>query len=208
MDRKNERFAACSRVFFVLQMVCAAGCVMFSCGGGRQGTPKPRGYYRIALPEEHTYAPLSLKGYPYTFDVSTHATATPNTSRGSEPYWLDVYYADYNAIIYLSYKSIETMNAYAQLVEDAHTLVYRHTIKADAISEQRFESGSGKTFGYLYEIGGNAATNVQFYMTDSTKNFLRGSLYFDVHPNRDSLAPVIEFITEDIRRLMETLEFI
>ena len=186
-------------------MVWAAGCTMLSCGG-RQSTPKPRGYYRIALPEEHRYTPLSLRGFPYTFDVSAYATATPNTSRGSEPYWLDVYYADYNATIYLSYKSIQ--NSYAQLLEDAHTLVYRHTIKADAITEQRFESSDGQTFGYLYEIGGNAATNLQFYMTDSTKNFLRGSLYFNVHPNRDSLAPIIEFITEDIRRLMETVEFI
>jgi gliding motility-associated lipoprotein GldD len=200
---RTERFAAYRRVFFVLAG-CAAGCAMLSCGG-RQSMPKPRGYYRIALPEEHRYTPLSLKGYPYTFDVSAYATATPNTSHGSEPYWLDVCYADYNAIIYLSYKSVN--NSYAQLLEDAHTLVYRHTIKADAISEQRFESGNGKTFGYLYEIGGNAATNVQFYMTDSAKNFLRGSLYFNVHPNRDSLAPIIEFITEDIRRLMETLEF-
>jgi gliding motility-associated lipoprotein GldD len=197
-------FAACRRVFFV-PTICAAVGLMLSCGGG-SSTPKPRGYYRIALPEKHDYAPLPFKGYPYTFDVSTYATVTPHTDRGSEPYWLDVHYADYNAIIYLTYKRIK--NSYAQLVEDAHTLVYRHTIKADAISEQRFESGDGKTFGYLYEIGGNAATNVQFYVTDSTKNFLRGSLYFNVHPNRDSLAPVIEFITEDIRQLMETLEFI
>ncbi|MDR3365832.1 MAG: gliding motility lipoprotein GldD [Prevotellaceae bacterium] len=191
------------RLLFAAFAVCTAGLTL-SCGG-RQSTPKPRGYYRIALPEKHEYAPLSLKGYPYTFDVSTCATATPNTGRGSEPYWLDVAYPDYNAIIYLSYKCAE--NRYAQLLEDAHALVYRHTIKADAITEQRFEGGNGKTFGYLYEIGGNAATNVQFYVTDSVRHFLRGSLYFNVQPNRDSLAPVIDFITEDIRRLMETVEF-
>ncbi|MDR0711891.1 MAG: gliding motility lipoprotein GldD [Prevotellaceae bacterium] len=183
---------------------CAIVILICACSG-RQGVPKPRGYYRIDLPEKHDYETFTIKGYPYAFDMSTYATAMPNTGKGSEPYWLDVYYTDYNAIIYLSYKNVK--NTYAQLVEDAHTLVYKHTIKADAISEQRFESGNGKTFGYLYEIGGNAATNVQFYVTDSVKNFLRGSLYFNVHPNRDSLAPVIEFITEDIRRLMETLEF-
>ncbi|MDR3189202.1 MAG: gliding motility lipoprotein GldD, partial [Prevotellaceae bacterium] len=200
MVKKVERFAAYRRVFFALA-VCAAGSAVLSCSN-RQGTPKPRGYYRIALPEKHDYAPLALKGYPYAFDLSAYATATPNIGKNSEPYWLDVYYAGYNAILYLSYKRIT--NTYAQLLEDAHALVYRHTIKADAISAQRFESGDGKTFGYLYEIGGNAATNVQFYITDSTKHFLRGSLYFNVHPNCDSLAPVIQFITEDIRHLMES----
>jgi gliding motility-associated lipoprotein GldD len=116
-----------------------------------------------------------------------------------------VVYADYNATIYLSYKNAK--GNYDQLIEDAHTLVYRHTIKADAITEQRFESNDGKTFGFLYEIGGNAATNVQFYVTDSVKNFLRGSLYFNTQPNQDSLSPIIEFITEDIRHLFETIEW-
>lgn len=189
---------------FTLAAAGMAAILIFACSS-RQIAPKPRGYYRIALPEKHTYALLSLKGYPYAFEVSTHATAAPSASRGSEPYWLDIHYPDYNATIFLSYKN--TKNSYAQLIEDAHTLVYRHTIKADAITEQRFEHHDGKTFGYLYEIGGNAATNVQFYVTDSAKNFLRGSLYFNTHPNQDSLTPIIEFITEDIRHLFETVEW-
>lgn len=193
----HRRFLALAAI----SMVAVAGS---SCSS-RQGSPKPRGYYRIAIPEEHAYVPLSIKGYPYTFEASAYATATPNTGRGSEPYWLDVVYADYNATIYLSYKNAK--GNYDQLIEDAHTLVYRHTIKADAITEQRFESNDGKTFGFLYEIGGNAATNVQFYVTDSVKNFLRGSLYFNTQPNQDSLSPIIEFITEDIRHLFETIEW-
>ncbi|MDR1416520.1 MAG: gliding motility lipoprotein GldD [Prevotellaceae bacterium] len=203
MNKKIE-YSTAHRLFLMVVTTCMVAISVASCSS-RQSTPKPRGYYRIALPEKHAYAPLSLKGYPYTFDVSAYATATPNTSRGSEPYWLDVTYADYNATIYLSYKNAK--NSLDKLVEDAHTLVYRHTIKADAITEQRFEGSDGKTFGYLYEIGGNAATNVQFYVTDSVKNFLRGSLYFNTPPNQDSLSPIIEFITEDIRRLFETIEW-
>ncbi|MDR1023291.1 MAG: gliding motility lipoprotein GldD [Prevotellaceae bacterium] len=203
MKKKFEQVTV-YRYLLTLTAVGMAAIPIFSCSS-RQSTPKPRGYYRIALPEKHAYAPLSLKDYPYTFDVSAYATAAPNTGRGSEPYWLDVSYASYNATIFLSYKNAK--NNLDKLIEDAHTLVYRHTIKAEAITEQRFESNDGKTFGYLYEIGGNAATNVQFYVTDSVKNFLRGSLYFNTPPNHDSLAPVIEFITEDIRRLFETIEW-
>jgi gliding motility-associated lipoprotein GldD len=204
MNKKSERATAYRYLLTLAAAACTVAIPISSCSS-RQSMPKPRGYYRIALPEKHTYTPLSLKGYPYTFDVSAYATTTPNTSRGSEPYWIDVSYTDYNATIYLSYKN--SKNNLDKLIEDAHALVYRHTIKAEAITEQRFEGNDGKTFGYLYEIGGNAATNVQFYVTDSVKNFLRGSLYFNTPPNQDSLAPVIEFITEDIRRLFETIEW-
>jgi gliding motility-associated lipoprotein GldD len=184
--------------------ICAAA-LLCACNNNQQGIPKPRGYYRISLPAEHTYTTLNLKNYPYTFSIPTYATAIPNTSPSSDPYWLDVDFAQYNAKIYLSYKPVR--GNFDKLIEDVHFLVYKHTVKADGITQQRFVSSNGKTFGYLYELEGNAACNVQFYVTDSVRNFLRGSLYFNIQPNRDSLAPVIEFITEDIRILMESVRW-
>jgi gliding motility-associated lipoprotein GldD len=181
--------------------------LIFASCGSRQTSPKPRGYYRIAIPSEHRYQPLPFANYPYTFDISTIAQVTPNTEQGSEPYWLDLAYPDYSANVYVSYKPVNEREGCAKFIEDAHFLVYRHTIKADGIAESRYQSADQKTFGYLYEIGGDAATSLQFYITDSTKNFLRGSLYFNSHPNYDSLAPVIRYITDDVVHLMQTLEW-
>ena len=172
----------------------------------KRTTPKPRGYYRIALPFERSYAPAPLgESCPYTFEVSSLATVAPATDEHSEPFWVNVSYPAYNAKIHISYKPLRgNLDRY---IEDTHYLVYRHTVKADAIVQQRFAGEHGRSFGYLYEIGGNAASNVQFYLTDSARHFLRGSLYFNTHPNRDSLQPVIDYLTEDIMHLMETVRW-
>jgi gliding motility-associated lipoprotein GldD len=62
-------------------------------------------------------------------------------------------------------------------------------------------------YGMVYEIGGNAASSIQFHVTDSSQNFLRGALYFYAMPNADSLAPVISFVRSDIDHLLKTFKW-
>jgi len=107
--------------------------------------------------------------------------------------------------IHLSYKTIH--NNFNELMEDSRRLAYKHTIKADAINEQMFIDDEKHVFGILYDIQGDAASSIQFFATDSTTHFLRGSLYFNVIPNKDSLAPVVSFVKKDIIKLMETLSW-
>jgi gliding motility-associated lipoprotein GldD len=95
----------------------------------------------------------------------------------------------------------------AQILEDSRKLAYKHSIKADAIHEQMFIKPDKKVYGILYEIDGNAASSVQFFLTDSIKHYVRGALYFNIEPNKDSLAPVIKFIKEDITVMMESFEW-
>ncbi len=183
----------------IIVIAIATLTVTASCNSKRTA-PKPRGYYRIEMPAAHSYVSAPLDGYPYSFEVSEYARVSAATEPGSEPYWINISYPAYNAKIHISYKHIR--GNLAKFVEDAYLMTYKHTIKADAIAAQQFESEDGRTFGLLYEISGNAASNVQFYITDSTRHFLRGALYFNTHPNADSLRPVIEYITEDIRHIM------
>jgi len=178
---------------------------IFASCSSKRSTPKPRGYYRIEFPQERSYVRTALKGYPYSFEVSSHAAVASSDDDYREPYWINISYPDYNAKIHISYKPVKgNLGTY---VEDMHYMVYKHVIKADEIFQERFENADKKTFGYFYDIGGNAASNAQFYLTDSVRHFLRGSLYFNSHPNRDSLQPVIEYITEDIFHLMETTKW-
>jgi gliding motility-associated lipoprotein GldD len=93
------------------------------------------------------------------------------------------------------------------MLEDSRELAYKHTIKAESINEKIFLKPGRNVYGMLYEIEGNTASSVQFYLTDSTKHFLRGALYFNIQPNKDSLAPVINFVKEDIKILMETFKW-
>jgi len=94
------------------------------------------------------------------------------------------------------------------LIDDAHVFVDKHTIKADAILQTRYEHPDQRVYGVLFEIKGNAASSIQFFCTDSVNHFLRGALYFDAEPNKDSLAPVIKFLKKDVEHLLETLHWI
>lgn len=183
----------------------AAGIALFVCCGSHH-SPKPRGYYRIALPQERSYTAFSRNNYPYSFEIHGIAQVAVDSDANSEPYWIDICYPQYNAKIHISYKDLRR-DTLANLVEDMHYLVYKHTIKADAITEQEYVSDSSGVYGFFYDIAGDAASNIQFYLTDQKRHFLRGALYFNVHPNRDSLNPVILYIAEDIRHLMETTQW-
>ena len=129
----------------------------------------------------------------------------PDKEPRAEPYWINIVFPEFNGEIHISYKKVEgNLDAY---LEDSRTLAYKHTIKADAIVETTFADPSKKVYGLVYEIKGNAASSAQFHLTDSSHNFLRGSLYFNVQPNVDSLGPVIDFFKQDIKHLMETFEW-
>ncbi|MDA3892031.1 MAG: gliding motility lipoprotein GldD [Salinivirgaceae bacterium] len=175
--------------------------VFFSCG--QDYTPKPRGFFRIDLPEkEYKKSPDIL---PYRFEVPTNSLIINNRKAAHELYWINIVYPQYKATIHLSYKEVD--NNVDQYIKDSRGFVYKHTIKADAISEDVFIKKEKNVYGIKYNIKGDAASNTQFFLTDSTKNFVRGALYFNVTPNKDSLAPVLAYINEDIMHLIETFEW-
>jgi gliding motility-associated lipoprotein GldD len=93
------------------------------------------------------------------------------------------------------------------MMEDARSLAYKHTVKADAIDERIFSNSEKKVYGVLYDIRGNSASSIQFFLTDSTKHYIRGALYFRVEPNKDSLAPAVDFFTKDVIEFIESFEW-
>ncbi len=171
-------------------------------------TPKPKGYFRIDLPEK-AYTRYT-SDCPYSFEYPTYAKVEKhNTFFGADvtdSCWLDIRIPNLTGDIHLSYKTINSTSTLAKLIEDAHEMAYKHTVKADYIDESLISTPTG-IGGILYELGGNSASNIQFYVTDSTKHFLRGSLYFGATPNQDSLAPVIQFVRADMLNLIQTLRW-
>ena len=169
----------------------------------RDFTPKPRGYYRITLPAHHykSFDPIEC---PFRFEIPTISQPLRDTNDLREPCWWYITFPDLNANIYLTYKKMSgDLNTYT---EDARTLVYKHTQKANGINEQVIRNNHGAG-GILYDIGGEAASSIQFFMTDSSQHFLRGALYFNVAPNSDSLAPVVSYLKKDIEHLLKTLQW-
>lgn len=181
---------------FLLLAVLYGGCK-------EKYTPKPYGYFRIDFPEKSwQLLPDSL---PYRFEMASRAIIEPDRDEEAEAGWINLCYPQYNAKIHLSFKSIGSETSLTDYLNDCHHLAYTHTIKAESINEKLLRRDN--LFGIVYFIEGNTASSTQFFITDSTSNFLRGALYFNQHPDQDSLAPVINYLRQDIVRLMETLEF-
>jgi gliding motility-associated lipoprotein GldD len=166
--------------------------------------PKPHGYFRIDF-QEKAYHRLDSAGLPYNFEIPDYGHIVPDNDRLAEQYWVNLLVPEHKAELHISYKKVATN--LEKLLEDSHTLAYNHAIRADAINERIFVNPEKKVYGTIYMIEGNAASPLQFFLTDSTRNFLRGALYFREVPNIDSLRPVIDFLTPDIIRLIETTEW-
>lgn len=172
-------------------------------------TPKPRAYFNIDLPEKkyHWYRPSDC---PFQFMYPEYAQIVRDTSffgkEPDDPCWLNIVMDNLGSVIHISYKPISKNQTLFKLNEDAHKMSFKHSIKADYIEEKKIDTEKG-VHGVLYNIGGNAASNLQFTLTDSNQHYLRGALYFSALPNADSLAPVIEFVQKDMLYLIETFEW-
>jgi gliding motility-associated lipoprotein GldD len=172
-------------------------------------TPRPRGYARIDTPE-HAYQRFDQAGFPYSFEYPTYGHISQDSvmagMKPDNPYWINIDFPSLGGVIYLSYKQIDPAHPLDKLLYDAHEMSYFHTKRADFINAPAFHTEHG-VHGVLYNVGGNAASSYQFFATDSTANFLRGSLYFNTTPNADSLKPVTDFLRTDIEHLLRSLQW-
>jgi gliding motility-associated lipoprotein GldD len=184
--------------------------ITLSSGCRKTSIPKPMGYFRIDLPKREYLAFDSQRDnhedLPLSFEYPVYGKISPETENANEQGWLNIEFPRYKAKIYLTYKDIN--NNFEALMEQTYRMnIKNHISKADAIKEQVFSNQEKKVFGILYDLKGNTASAVQFYVTDSTRHYLRGSLYFDSEPDADSLEPVINFFRGDIVHLIETLNW-
>jgi gliding motility-associated lipoprotein GldD len=172
-------------------------------------TVKPPAYPRIDFPP-HSYALFDTSFCPCTFEYPTYGNVRQQEfffdGKPEHPCWLNVNVPRFNATIHLSYKDLRERYSLARLLEDAHRLTYKHSQRADYIDPVRIETPN-RVHGLIYNVGGDAASSFQFFLTDTVSHFLRGSLYIRSEPNIDSLRPVIDFLVEDAMHLIETLKW-
>lgn len=168
-------------------------------GCNERYSPKPNGYLRIDL-ETKSSKIFKPKNCPFEFSAANYFKLIEQSNC-----WIDLEYEKHNATIHLTYKAIN--NDLNNLFEDSRKMAYKHTVKADAINEKIYRNKIQKTYGTLYDIRGETASAVQFHLTDSANNFIRGALYFKVNINQDSLSPIINYLRDDILQIMESLQW-
>ena len=167
--------------------------------------PKPRGYNRLELPDpEYVLSPDTL---PYQFEYSRHARFLRDTSWIRDRHWVEIYYPALQATIHVTYKSVQHSDKLLkEYLKDAYVLTAKHQIKAYAIDETIVRTPGGKT-AIIAELDGEVPSQFQFTMTDSTENFLRAAVYFNVKIQNDSLRPAIEYLKRDAMQLINTLNW-
>ena len=188
----------------ILLVALAITCIAISCNDRDNYLPKPRGYFRIDLPE---------KGYTkvdtierYSFECPQYALITPDPYSHKKKNWVNIEMPQFKGSIHLTHKSVD--GNLGEYLEDVHTMVTKHLQKANGVRDSLIVNEEHQVYGLFIEMDGKGvATPMQFYLTDSTKNFIRGALYFNFQPNNDSMQPVINFIREDIEHLINTFEW-
>lgn len=175
------------------------------CGGmiacGDEVQPKPGAYLALEYPEPQYEA--FNHDCPYSFEINEIAKVNP--AKGGHDCWINVDYDQLKGTIFITYQPVK--DNLDSLLTDAQKLPLQHTIKADAIEGSVYTNEFHRTYGMFYQVTGNAASQAQFYLTDSTNHFLTGSVYFEAQPNFDSILPAAAYLKRDIRHLMETVKW-
>lgn len=181
---------------------------MLGCGESSVGVPKPHAFPRIIFPKKK-YQPFGEGYCPLSFEQAAYAKVEQDTlffgEKPKHDCWFNLQVESLHATIHCSYSPIRSRSEYDELVQDAFTLVQKHNVKASFIEELPVHRTAARVHGMVFKIEGAAASPYQFYMTDSTRHFLRGALYINTQSRPDSLAPVVDFMKMDVNRLIETL---
>lgn len=191
--------------------LCTLMCGMF-CFGCQETieSPKPRAYPKVVYPEK-SYVPFGENYCNFTFEMPKYAVIEHDTSFFDEKpisdCWFNLLVPGLNAKIYCSYNPINSRADFDELVKDAFEMTNKHNVKASFIDEQVVRRSADHVHGIIFNVEGPAASSYQFFLTDSTRNFLRGALYFNTQARPDSLAPVVAFMKKDLNHLIETLKW-
>ena len=188
----------------IISIIIAIGILLVSCGEPEHPLPKPKGYFRIDLPEKNYVNVDTLRRY--SFDVPSYAIITNDPFAPEERDWANVEMPPFKASIHLTHKEVN--GNLGEYLEDVHTMLTKHLQKANGMNDSLIINPEHQVYGMLIEMDGKGvATPLQFYLTDSTDNFVRGALYFNFVPNNDSMQPVIDYLRQDIDRMIGTFEW-
>ena len=186
-------------------MIFLFSILLMNCSSSPDYLPKPKGYNRIELPD-HSYRMLP-DSLPYFFEYSDQVELLRDSSWIAERYWVHLYYPLMDADIQITYKPILNLDSLMQgYYHDAYKLTSQHNVKAYSIEEVIMELTHGD-FASISVLEGEVPSQIQFHVSDSSKHFLRGALYFKTSTKNDSLRPVINYLKEDILHLLNTLEW-
>lgn len=167
--------------------------------------PKPVAYHRLLIPD-HQYQFIQ-QNCPYTFEINKAARLIKTFDSINNPCWINIEYPTLKATVHITYKAVNNADDLQKAFKDTEKMTMKHTVKASGITESAIYKPESKVYGQWFDVKGNSASPIQFWVTDSNKHFLRGAVYFFSEPNQDSLAPLNAFIKKDVEQLISTFKW-
>jgi gliding motility-associated lipoprotein GldD len=198
----NSRFS----IFLLVQTLFVF--TLLSCNS-EYSAGKKKGYFKIDFPEKK-YKQFNQPGYPYTFEYPEYARVIKDTTFFDDKagdWWINIDFPRFDGRIYVSYKPINAENVFDSLVRDGFKMAYKQNVDVSTGIEDSLIQTPNGVEGLYFSLKGNTATANQFFLTDSTRHFFRGALYFNAVPNEDSLGIVNEFLKKDLLHLINTLRW-
>lgn len=193
----------------ILLLAIVFGALMGSCGGEEAYFPKPRMYPKVNYPAK-SYVTFDENYCSFSFERPAYSEVKQDKyffdGKPLDPCWFDLEMDTLNSVMHFSYLPIKNRTHFDELIKDAFRMVNEHNKKAEYRQDQKIENDQG-IGGMLFEVDGPVATPLQFFLTDTTSHFLRGSLYFNAKVNPDSIAPIYGFIKEDIYHMLSTFDW-
>lgn len=181
------------RSYFYIIVCCT---LVSSCGDDI--LPKPEAFLSLTYPKASYVTTPSNCNYSFENNYISNVSFKENCAA-------TIHYPALDGTLFLTYRKVD--NNINTLLRDAQKLTYEHVIKADDIIEEKYVNKLQNVYGMFYDVRGNAASQSQFYVTDSVQHFITGSIYFNAKPNYDSLYPAAVYLKNDIRHLMETISW-
>ena len=169
-------------------------------------TPKPQAYLRIDMPP-HAYSVCDTTALPFTFELSNLAEVQWKKNLPRDK-WFTIAYPKYKGYVFMTYKAMNGVRDLRAQIDTSYKFVEGHFSFSSGIDENKFVDREHRLSGTTYHLKGqNVASTYQFWVSDSNRHFIRGALYIDCTPNNDSLAPLLDYLQDDIDHLIESIRW-
>ena len=194
-----------------MKFLFAICCIIMLSGCNKRAllSPRPHQYPKLQFPSK-SYTSFQFEDCPFKIDIPSYSKVEQKLYLFDDvpvgKCWFDIEIAHFDAKIHCSYYTINQNNKFDELVNDAFTMASKHNIRASFREEIQIENSYGSS-GIIFNIQGPVASPYQFFLSDSTNHFLRGSLYFNNASRTDSLQPIVEFLYDDIQALASSLQW-
>ena len=184
--------------------------IVTSCANRQDLLPKPRAFPKVEYPEKKYELFYSSACDHISFEKPLYAKVVRDETKRSiedkHPCWFDLFFESLNGSVHCSYIPITHDSIFANLVRESFKVVDHVNKRSNFVEETVIAKDN--IGGVFFQFEGPAASQVQFFLTDSTKHFFKASLYFNSITRPDSIAPLAAFIQEDMEKMIETFKWL